>query len=86
MRSSSSPSPSSSSSSSSKGRGGEDGGGANDYISKSNVTSQNNLRLEAGATEDVAISSSSSLALFLRLEAPRPRLAADMLGRSGELG
>lgn len=43
------------------------------------------IRLEGGAAEDEGISSSASLPLFRPLGAGRPRLAADMLGRNGEL-
>lgn len=43
------------------------------------------LDLLPGAGEEDAISSSSSRILFRREELGCPRLAADMLGRSGEL-
>ncbi len=43
------------------------------------------LRLDGGAAEEEATSSSASLVRFRPPAAGRPRFAADMLGRSGEL-
>ena len=43
------------------------------------------LRLEGGAADDEGTSSSVSRPRFRPLAIGRPRLAADMLGRSGEL-
>ena len=45
-----------------------------------------NIRLDGGAPGEEGASSSASLPRLRPPVAGRPRLAADMLGRSGELG
>ena len=44
-----------------------------------------NLRLDGGAADEDGISSSGSLERLRRVGLEIPRLAADMLGRRGEL-
>ena len=64
--------------------GGEDGGA--ETLQCWHLTeSSDHLRLEGGAADDDGISSSSSLDRLRPLPPPGPLLAADILGRSGEL-
>jgi hypothetical protein len=72
----------SSSTSSSRGSTGGDEGGA---ALRQWILDSTGLRLRLDAGNEDGNSSSSSRARFLRLAVLNPRLAADMLERSGEL-